>query len=206
MVRSSLKACGVRVLEFITIRDMKLVIFFDDWREVLYEIAIWGFTSAGLEEFIHLCLATQGIFEPAGFTTGLLAVIVVPNGLGIALALNNWTAIRFRRQLFNDKQWPGEKACSFCWWRFASSPWLAPLEIATGFSFFFLFGAGFFLAPSAIMLAGCLRFTELRHSKYVQFVTTGYKREEKKPVIDPRADVGVVADRQSLMPGIYIGA
>ena len=213
LVRSSLKTCNVRILELITIKNRKIEVFFEDWREVLYEIAIWGFTSAALEEFIHLALATQGISEPGGFFAGLIAVVLIPNGLGIALALNNWTALRFRKQLFVDKDWPDSKRCSRTWYKLSSNPWLAPLEIATGFSFFFLFGAGFFLGPAAIMITGCIRFTDLRYSKYVKFVTTGYARKEGSkegykevpPAIVPYQVQESVADRPSLIPGIYIG-
>ena len=213
LVRSTLKACNVRVLEFITVKDWKIVVFFEDWRDLFYEIAIWGFTSAALEMFIHLALATQGISEPGGFFAGLIAVVLIPNGLGIALALNNWTALRFRKQLFVDKDWPDSKRCSRTWYKLSSNPWLAPLEIATGFSFFFLFGAGFFLGPAAIMITGCIRFTDLRYSKYVKFVTTGYARKEGSkegykevpPAIVPYQVQESVADRPSLIPGIYIG-
>ena len=173
MTRTSLKACNVRVLELITFRNMRIVIFFDDWREVFYEIAIVSFIATALEMIVHLCIAIQGLTDVGGFFGGL-GVALIPNGLGIALALNNWTALRYRRQLFVDNDWPETKSCSERWYKLSSNPWLAPLEIATGVSFLFLFGAGTFVGPAAIIIAGCIRFADLRYSKHVRFITTGY--------------------------------
>ena len=60
-------------------------------------------------------------------------------------------------------------------------------------------------SDDAIVLAGCIRFTDLRYSKYVKFVTTGYARTEVPPSLAPYQPVESVADQQSLIPGIYIG-
>tara|TARA_B100000575_G_scaffold149760_1_gene119399 strand:- start:3809 stop:4633 length:825 start_codon:yes stop_codon:yes gene_type:complete len=212
LVRATLKACRVRVdAELVTIKDWKLVIFFDDWREVFYEIAIIGFVAMAIEETIHLIIATQGISDVNSLLIGLFAVILIPNGLGIALALNNWTALRFRKQLFMDKDWPANKRCSKAWYKLSSNPWLAPLEIATGFSFFFLFGAGCFVGPAALMITGCIRFADLRHSKYVNVVTTGYvpaaKRSKQKETQDGASSASVDTSKSAVtavMPGIYI--
>lgn len=40
-------------------------------------------------------------------------------------------------------------------------PYLAPIEIGVGFCFFFTFGAGLYVGPASIMLAGLLRVSEI---------------------------------------------
>ena len=203
LVRATLKVCKVPIVELVTIKDWKLAVFFDDWREVFYEIAVVGFVAMAIEETIHLIIATQGISDVNSLMIGLFAVIIIPNGLGIALALNNWTALRFREKL---KSWPSG-CCSKCskgWFELSSNPWLAPLEIATGGSFFFLFGAGAFVGPAALMITGILRLLDLRHSKYVLFLSTGIEKKVNYEKV-PDGTAESVADQQSLIPGIYIG-
>ena len=189
--RSSQKALGFEVLELITIRKGKLHVFFDSYREPLYEIGIWTFTATGLEMFIHACVAVQGVSDAGGFIAAVF-IAWIPNGLGILFCVNNWTAIRYRGMI---DDWPPPRRfkmlqnCSRGWWRTSANPWWAPIEIATGVSFLFLFGAGFFAGPAAVILAGIVRLRELRHSNRVQRVTTGFKPPEKEPILDPRGDI-----------------
>ena len=192
--RSSQKALGFEVLELITIRDGKLHVFFDSYREPLYEIGIWTFTATGLEMFIHACVAVQGVNDAGGFLAAVL-IAWIPNGLGILFCVNNWTAIRYRGMIDTwppPQQFKSLRNCSRGWWRTSANPWWAPIEIATGVSFLFLFGAGSFAGPASIILAGMVRLRELRHSRRVQRVTTGFKPPEKQAILDPRRDAALV--------------
>jgi len=113
-------------------------------REVLYEVALIGFVAAALEELTHLIYAQEQSKESVGgeFWVGFFLVIVVPQGLGVLFVYSAWWGLRN----------PG--SC-------VGSPWWAPLEIVTGVGFLFLFGAGFYVGPAAIIAAGVLRLREL---------------------------------------------
>lgn len=135
-VRELLRCRGVRVL--------------DPWpwthrlnlREPFYELALVGFTAAAFEELTHLVYAQVGAPMGYGFWVGLFGVILFAQGVPIVFVCVVWTGLR-------NPTW--------C----IANPWWAPLEIVTGFSLFFLLGAGFFLGPSAIVLAGGIRLGEL---------------------------------------------
>ena len=140
-VRGFLKSCGVLVL----------------WpygsthaREYLYELSIIGFTAAALEELVHLIYVYSETGAEVGkeLWIGLFGVIVFGNGFPILIVCLIWTALR---------RGPVWKVCGLNF----SSPYWAPLEIASGLSFFFLFGSGFFLGPAALALAGVLRLGEM---------------------------------------------
>lgn len=114
-------------------------------REPLYELATIAFAAAGLEELTHLIYAQTHVGTVGGaFWVGLLLVIVFAQGAGTVFVYVTWRALRV-----SDKM-----PC-------AAHPLWAPLEIATGVSFLFLFGAGFYLGPAAIALAGCVRLAEM---------------------------------------------
>jgi len=113
-------------------------------REILYEIAIIGFTAASLELLTHLIYVQIGVEVNYGLYVGLFGVILFSQGIPILFTYTVWLGIHRRA----DK------------W-IISSPYWAPLEIATGFSFLFLFGSGFYIGPAAIMLAGILRCREI---------------------------------------------
>ena len=161
LIRETLRCSGVRVL--------------DPWpwthvlnlREPFYELALVGFTAAALEELTHLIYAQVGAPLAYGWWVGLLIVILFAQGVPIAFVYVVWLGLR-------NPTW--------C----ISSPWWAPLEILTGFSFFFLLGAGFFLGPAAIIVAGVIRTTELcrRSTQSVQSVQTVYEAEIRAPFVN----------------------
>lgn len=117
-------------------------------RELLYELAIIGFVAAGLEELTHLVYVQVGAPVAYGLYVGLFAVILLAQGIGIFFVLVVWRGLRHRK----DR------------WCTEHSLW-APLEVATGFSVLFLFGAGFYVGPAAIVAAGLIRFGELCHRR-----------------------------------------
>lgn len=123
-VRLTMKAFNREPLELILFRDRKIIFYFDDWREVLYELGILGFTAAGLEMFVHLCLATQGVTDTQGYAVGL-GVAIVPNLLGILLCVFNWSAIRLRGQIKGNEAWSKSnlrrKRCTHCCFSCSSS-------------------------------------------------------------------------------------
>lgn len=109
-----------------------------DIREVLYDLATIGFVAAAIEEFVHLVYAQNGIPIRTGFYLGLFLVIFFSQGVPL------FFVITVRRDLYRNTS-------------YGSKPWWAPFEVATGFGFFFLLGAGFFLGPACIMMAGLVR-------------------------------------------------
>ena len=119
-------------------------------RELLYEIALLAFLTATVEIVIHLMVVQVGVEIAWGFYVGLFVVGGV-NLVGVLFIAAVWKALRHST------------------WCSASPAW-APLEIATGFGFLYLFGAGFFVAPAAIMIAGILRLGECRRRPRPQHV------------------------------------
>lgn len=119
-------------------------------RSWLYELALIGFVAAMLEEFVHLMYVYDytGGGDGSGLWTGLFGVILLANGFPIVILLIIWGTLRYPRRAISSPAW-------------------APLEIATGFSFLFLFGSGFYLGPGAMILAGLVRVTELSTGKVV---------------------------------------
>ena len=113
-------------------------------REIFYELALYAFTAAAFEEFTHLLYVQIGIPVSYQFYVGLFAVIFVGQVVPIIFVCVVWSSMYHRG--------------SWC----ISSPWWSPFEILTGFSFLFLFGAGFFVGPFSIMIAGIIRLSEIR--------------------------------------------
>lgn len=113
-------------------------------RKWLYALAIVGFVSAGFEELTHLLYVQGGNPIGYGLWVGLFGVILFAQGVPLAFVSVVWWSMDHR-----SDGWV------------ISNPWWAPLEIATGFSFLFLLGAGFFVGPAAIMLAGIIRLREI---------------------------------------------
>jgi len=130
-------------------------------RVMLYEFAVIAFVAVMLEEFIHLNIAAQGTsLNDYGYWVGLVAVILFANGLPLFQVITSWTAIEYRRTEAKDISWLERSKHNY--WSCSRSPLWAPFEILFGFSYLFLFGAGFFVGPILIMLAGILRLFELR--------------------------------------------
>ena len=119
-------------------------------REILYEFAIIGFSAAGFEELTHLLYVQIGNPVGYGLYVGLFVIIIFTQGISLLFTCVVWNSMYHRKD-----HW------------IISNPLWAPLEIATGFSFLFLFGAGFYVGPVAIMIAGVVRLTELRgHARH----------------------------------------
>ena len=137
--RELLRCCGARVLDPYPCRRSRPI----DPREPFYELAIIGFVAAGFEELTHLIYVQAGVPVTYGLYVGLFLVILLPQGVGILFTVIVWRGLHHRK----------DRWCT-------ASPYWAPLEIATGFSLFFLFGAGFFVGPAAIMIAGVIRLRE----------------------------------------------
>ena len=124
-------------------------------REVFYEIAILSFVGTMLEEFWHLMYAQFQPGVPVGpmLFVGLFGVIIIPNGWGITQTVLAWASMK------NSK----DPLCGAGCMRCSKYTWWAPIEILSGFSMLFLFGAGFYLGPAAVMAAGFVRLLELQH-------------------------------------------
>ena len=109
-----------------------------NFRELFYELALIGFTAAALEELTHLFYAQAGAPVGYGLWVGLFLVILLGQGIPIAFVCFVWTTLR-------NPTW----CISFGGW------WL--LEVLIGVGFFFLLGAGFFLGPASVVIAGFIR-------------------------------------------------
>ena len=107
--------------------------------DILYEIALIGFVAAGAEMIVHLIYVPNGVEITWAFWVGLFVVAILPQVLGILFTLTAWWSFR-------------GKCCPCARLSFWNIP-----QIATGFSFLLLFGAGFYIGPGALMLAGILQ-------------------------------------------------
>jgi len=120
-------------------------VWHDKAREICYEIAVLGFSAAALEELTHLIYVQIGVQVEWGFYVGLFAVIFVGQCIPILFTYTAWRSMYHRKD-------------NWC----TAHPLWAPVEIVTGFSFLFLFGAGFYVGPIAIMFAGMLRLMDFK--------------------------------------------
>ena len=162
LARRGLSGLGVPIVELdmkITIKNYRPYIE-GKWaaREILYELAIHAFAGTMIEEFFHLIFVAQ-IGAPVGYGlwVGLLGVIGGANGLPIFQVVVAWAAL---------KHVPGSgRLCVDGFFECSASVWWAPLEIIFGVSYLFLFGAGFYLGPACIVVAGALRIGELLGSQ-----------------------------------------
>ena len=161
LARRGLSGLGVPIVELdmkITIKNYRPYIE-GKWaaREWLYELAILAFAGTMIEEFIHLIYAQIGAPVGYGLWVGLLGVIGGANGLPIFQVVVAWAAL---------KHVPGSgRLCVDGFFECSASVWWAPLEIIFGVSYLFLFGAGFYLGPACIVVAGALRIGELLGSQ-----------------------------------------
>ena len=112
-------------------------------RAWLYEFATIAFLGTALEMFTHLCIAQSHAEWGYAFWVGLIGVIIIGNGLPIAITQITWWGMYHR-----DDNWV------------ISRPWWAPIELLSGLSYFFLFGAGFFIGPTLVCLAAIVRMFE----------------------------------------------
>jgi hypothetical protein len=144
-------------------RMPKITMRLIDPREPLYDLAILAFTAAAIEQLFHTVYwQFYAEFGWEFFTA--ISVALVTNGLGIAFVSFVWESMLFKRgseRIASEEKLYGardrELRCKKC---SGSAAW-APLEIATGFSFMLFFGAGFYIGPICIMLAGFIRLFEV---------------------------------------------
>lgn len=139
IIREIIRYAGVDVLNVYPWRNKKI-----DIREPFYEIALIGFIAAACEEITHLIYAQSRVPISFAFFIGLFIVIFLAQGLGLIFTLIVWRALHHRKD-----NWCG------------ASPYWAPFEIFTGVGFLFIFGSGFFVGPTCIMIAGIIRLREL---------------------------------------------
>jgi hypothetical protein len=163
-IRMLWKACGLQVVDLdytVTFKGcMPHVVMRFKAREALYELALIGFTATIWEGLIHLVYAQVGAPVNYGLWVGLFGVIGFANGLPIFQVISSWEALKYKADPKGSKF-----LCSADYLSCSGSPMWAPIEILTGFSYLFLFGAGFYLGPAAIMLAGMLRLGELYYAR-----------------------------------------
>jgi hypothetical protein len=120
-------------------------------REFLYELALVGFTAAALEMLLHLVIIQWGHEIRVSFWIGLVGVVILPNALGNSIAYVAWRGLL-----------RGE--C--CAHRLTGV-----VEFVLGASLLFLFGAGFFIGPFALMIAALLHIFQRPRVETVLEVT-----------------------------------
>ena len=169
----------------------------------LYELAVIAFVATMFEEFIHLNIAAQGTDAgDYGYWVGLFAVILFANGLPLWQVLTSWAAIEYRKTE-PDGGFLG--TCRHRYWQCSASSVWAPFEILFGFSYFLLFGAGFYVGPAAIMLAGLTRLPELRRRGLPRLPRPRYKVTFQE--LSPSAETAsLLMDEVSVRPGLYVKA
>lgn len=124
---------------------------------ILFELATISFVATGLELFVHLLYA-QGLVPAGGeFWIGFFFVVLIPNAFGVWVA---WSAWRDAIQSANGTR-----------------KWVLGYLVA-GLVLFLVFGAGFFLGPSALVL-GSLLWT-VRSDDTV----AANARDAPRPVVD----------------------
>ena len=112
-------------------------------RAWLCDFAIISFVAVMVEELIHLIYAQTMVSFGYEFWVGFVAVVLISNGLPIMIQCFVWWGLYHR-----DEDW----VISRGWW------W--PLELASGYSWLFLFGAGFYLGPAFVMVDALVRAYE----------------------------------------------
>lgn len=125
---------------FLSPFDQKMMLEPRAW---ICDFAIISFISVMVEMLMHLIYAQTMASFGHEFWIGFVAVILVSNGLPIMIQCIVWWGLYHR-----DDDW----IISRGWW------W--PLELATGCSWLFLFGAGFYLGPAFVMIDALVRAYE----------------------------------------------
>ena len=116
-------------------------------RNWLLYFATVGWVSTAIEMLFHLIYAQTHV--PAGWQLAVgLCVIFVGNGLPLFV-----TRLIWRKTVYE------QNACSLRW------PWLwvrrwGYFELIVGVSFYFLFGSGFYIGPSFLILDSLVRIYE----------------------------------------------
>ena len=113
-----------------------------DPRSILLQLAAWGFGLGAAEVGTHLLIAQIGAEFGGEFFMGLILVLIIGQLGPYALTIAVW------RAHLNP-----EPSCS-------ASPYWAPLELAAGTSFYFLFGAGLIVGPSALAADSIARMVQ----------------------------------------------
>ncbi len=142
-------------------------------RELFYEVGILAFAGTMIEMFIHLNYSAVAVgfghaMSDWGYWVGLAAVILFANGLPIYQIVSAWRAMKHEADP-STPTW-----CCECYCTCSASAWWAPIEMVTGFSYLFLFGAGMWLGPACIMLAGFVRLSEIKGRKVGMMPRDGY--------------------------------
>ena len=132
----SWKKAGFKVVDPKTVPKGKKL------RARLYDLAIVCFLAAGVEEFVHLCVAQADAEFGYQFFVALLGVILFANGFPILITMLSYQSLYYTR------------SCS-------ASYWWTPVELLAAFSYLFLFGAGFYAGPTFVFAAGLVRTAEL---------------------------------------------
>lgn len=123
-------------------------------REWLYTISIFGFIGMMIEEFVHLMYAQSGVPIGYGLGVGLVGVIFIANGIPLLQVMLAKSYASGRKEGRNEAMKGGV---------YETATWLlkAAFEIGIGVAYLFLLGAGFYIGPSGIILAGIVRILEL---------------------------------------------
>lgn len=112
-------------------------------RAWLCEFAILAFATVMIEEVVHLIYAQTHAEWGYQFAVGFLGVAVGANGFPILIQF-----LIYRGLYHRDDKWV---TASTRWW---------PLELASGLSWLFLFGAGFYVGPALVVLDSLVRAYE----------------------------------------------
>lgn len=164
VMRFLLGQCGVPILEPSFqwgIRQGRVLLSGEvSLREIFYELSLIGFVGTMIEETWHLLYAQAS--APVGwqFIVGMVGVIAIPNGWGITQVLLAWASMK------NDEYPLCGTGCMRC----SGDELWAPVEILSGFSMLFIFGAGMFLGPFCVMAAGTVRLLELQYRNIPELI------------------------------------
>ena len=188
-----LTVCIVYVCaSFIMVGDLRTlaVTWFDVWRisprSVLYTIATLAYMSSLLESIYHVSFVAQSdipIDEHTLFAMFLGIVVGFGHVMPLLVIWLIWYCMRYRSLtwrfdassctgIFSNLLSGGFWAHPY-WWFF---------ELCTGVSWLFLLGSGYFVGPSAIILASLTRL-------YYEVLTVGAKFVELSPPKDAPPDL-----------------
>ena len=221
LVRSFFRSCGWPVLESTPLsmrrvegQRMPIIIWrAENPRVGFYELAVIAFVATMLEEFIHLNIAAQGTEAgDYGYWLGLVVVILFANGLPLWQVLTSWAAIEYRKTEPDGGLLAGFR---HRYWICSASPLWAPFEVLFGFLYFLLFGAGFYIGPVMICLAGLVRLREVPSRGRAKVSAPRYKvtfsklppkTEQAASDNEGKETDALLWDDISMRPGLYVSA